>query len=263
MLPNRSITENSTYGDNHTPAPVKHTIGGSWQLWKNIAQQDTDFGRPEKFCENIPEANWVISGSITFSDNRVVPYIEKICKKDPLSGSIVTSGPVTIQDSNWWYGFSISRQPHFKIQKSNELIVWVYGLYSDKSGNFVHKKITECTGIELCEELLYHLGVPETEISEIAASANTIPCRMPYITTYFMPRALGDRPLVVPKNSVNLAFIGNYAETEKDTVFTTEYSRAYRHGSSLYPTKRGQRCTGSICFVFRHPGIVKIHLLPE
>ena len=224
FITNGSITENSTYGDNHTPAPVKHTIGGSWQLWKNIAQQDTDFGRPEKFCENIPEANWVISGSITFSDNRVVPYIEKICKKDPLSGSIVTSGPVTIQDSNWWYGFSISRQPHFKIQKSNELIVWVYGLYSDKSGNFVHKKITECTGIELCEELLYHLGVPETEISEIAARANTIPCRMPYITTYFMPRALGDRPLVVPKNSVNPAFIGNYAETEKDTVFTTEYS---------------------------------------
>ena len=224
FITNGSITENSTYGDNHTPAPVKHTIGGSWQLWKNIAQQDTDFGRPEKFCENIPEANWVISGSITFSDNRVVPYIEKICKKDPLSGSIVTSGPVTIQDSNWWYGFSISRQPHFKIQKSNELIVWVYGLYSDKTGNFVHKKITECTGIELCEELLYHLGVPEKEISEIAARANTIPCRMPYITTYFMPRALGDRPLVVPKNSVNLAFIGNYAETEKDTVFTTEYS---------------------------------------
>ena len=224
FITNGSITENSTYGDNHTPAPVKHTIGGSWQLWKNIAQQDTDFGRPEKFCENIPEANWVISGSITFSDNRVVPYIEKICKKDPHSGSIVTSGPVTIQDSNWWYGFSISRQPHFKIQKSNELIVWVFGLYSDKTGNFVHKKITECTGIELCEELLYHLGVPEKEISEIAARANTIPCRMPYITTYFMPRALGDRPLVVPKNSVNLAFIGNYAETEKDTVFTTEYS---------------------------------------
>ena len=39
-----------------------------------------------------------------------------------------------------------------------------------------------------------------------------------------MPRALGDRPLVVPRGSVNLAFIGNYAETERDTVFTTEYS---------------------------------------
>ena len=47
---------------------------------------------------------------------------------------------------------------------------------------------------------------------------------MPYITTYFMPRGLNDRPLVVPKDSQNLAFIGNYAETPRDTVFTTEYS---------------------------------------
>jgi oleate hydratase len=58
----------------------------------------------------------------------------------------------------------------------------------------------------------------------MAKAANTVPCRMPYITTYFMPRALGDRPNVVPEGSVNLAFIGNYAETPKDTVFTTEYS---------------------------------------
>lgn len=47
---------------------------------------------------------------------------------------------------------------------------------------------------------------------------------MPYITSYFMTRAIGDRPLVVPHQSQNLAFIGNFAETERDTVFTTEYS---------------------------------------
>lgn len=224
FVTNGSITESSTYGDNHTPAPVAEGIGGSWQLWKNLAAQDAAFGKPEKFCENIPEGNWVISGSITFSDDKIVPYIENICKKNPHSGSIVTSGPVTIQDSGWWYGFSISRQPHFKIQKPNEIVVWVYGLYSDKPGNFVPKKITECTGIELCEEFLYHIGVPQTEIADMAKAANTVPCRMPYITTYFMPRALGDRPNVVPEGSVNLAFIGNYAETPKDTVFTTEYS---------------------------------------
>ncbi len=224
FVTNGSITESSTYGDNHTPAPVAEGIGGSWQLWKNLAAQDAAFGKPEKFCENIPEGNWVISGSITFSDDKIVPYIENICKKNPHSGSIVTSGPVTIQDSGWWYGFSISRQPHFKIQKPNEIVVWVYGLYSDKPGNFVPKKITECTGIELCEEFLYHIGVLQTEIADMAKAANTVPCRMPYITTYFMPRALGDRPNVVPEGSVNLAFIGNYAETPKDTVFTTEYS---------------------------------------
>ena len=39
-----------------------------------------------------------------------------------------------------------------------------------------------------------------------------------------MPRAKGDRPLVIPDGYKNLAFMGNYAETERDTVFTTEYS---------------------------------------
>ena len=225
FVTNGSITESSTYGDNTHPAPVTDEIGGSWQLWKNLSAQDAAFGKPEKFCENIPEANWVISGTITLIDDKVTPYIEKISKKDPHSGSIVTSGPVSIKDSNWLLGYSISRQPHFHQQKKNELVVWVYGLFSDKPGNYVNKKITECTGIELCEEWLYHIGVPEQEIAEIAThSANTIPCRMPYITSYFMPRALGDRPLVVPEGSQNLAFIGNYAETVRDTVFTTEYS---------------------------------------
>jgi len=225
FVTNGSITESSTYGDDTHPAPVENNAGGSWKLWKNLAAQDPAFGKPEKFCENIPEANWVISATITFTDDKATPYIEKISKKDVHSGSIVSSGPVSIKDSNWLYGYSISRQPHFHVQKKNELIVWVYGLFSDKPGNYVKKKITECTGIELCEEFLYHIGVPEEEIAEIAThSANTIPCRMPYITSYFMPRALGDRPLVVPEGSKNLAFIGNFAETERDTVFTTEYS---------------------------------------
>tara|TARA_R110002050_G_scaffold250623_8_gene388666 strand:+ start:1437 stop:3209 length:1773 start_codon:yes stop_codon:yes gene_type:complete len=225
FVTNGSITESSTYGDNNTSAPVNNDIGGSWKLWKRLAQQDVSFGKPEKFCENIPNANWVISGTITLTDDKVIPYIEKIIKKNLKSGTMVTSGPVTIKDSHWLYGFSISRQPHFKDQKENEVIVWVYGLFSDKLGNYVKKKITDCSGIELCEEWLYHIGIPESEIPSIAQnSAITIPCRMTYITSYFMPRALGDRPLVVPNGSVNLAFIGNFAETEKDTVFTTEYS---------------------------------------
>ncbi|MCH4010068.1 oleate hydratase [Companilactobacillus sp.] len=224
FVTNGSITESTTYGDNNTPAPVEHPLGNSWELWENLAKQDAAFGQPDKFCKNIPDANWTISGTITFKDDRVVPYIQAISKKDPHSGSIVTSGPVSIKDSNWLYGYSISRQPHFKAQKPNELIVWVYGLFSDQPGNYIKKKITECTGIELCEEFLYHIGVPEDQIKDIAESANTIPAHMPYITSYFMPRQVGDRPLVVPEGSKNLAFIGNFAETERDTVFTTEYS---------------------------------------
>jgi oleate hydratase len=39
-----------------------------------------------------------------------------------------------------------------------------------------------------------------------------------------MPREAGDRPDVVPEGSVNFAFLGKFAETPRDTVFTTEYS---------------------------------------
>lgn len=74
-------------------------------------------------------------------------------------------------------------------------------------------------------EWLYHLGVPENQIEDLAEhSANTVPVMMPYITAFFMPRAAGDRPAVVPEGAVNFAFIGQFAETKRDTIFTTEYS---------------------------------------
>ena len=74
-------------------------------------------------------------------------------------------------------------------------------------------------------EWLYHIGVPEDQIEDMATnSANTVPCMMPYITAFFMPRAAGDRPDVVSEGAVNFAFIGQFAETPRDTIFTTEYS---------------------------------------
>lgn len=224
FITNGSITESTTYGDNDHPAAKEHAVGAAWTLWENLAKQDSAFGHPKKFYQNIPPANWVISATTTFTDDRIVPYIERITKKDPHSGQLVTSGPVSIRDSNWLMGLTVSRQPHFAQQKPNELVVWTYGLFSDLPGNYVQKKIADCSGIEICEEFLYHIGVPVDQIEEIAQSANTIPAHMPYITSYFMPRQAGDRPLVVPAGSTNLAFIGNFAETKRDTVFTTEYS---------------------------------------
>ncbi len=226
FVTNGSITESTTFGDNDHPAPIVTDAGGAWALWKQLAAQDPAFGHPEKFCENIPAANWVVSATITLTDDRIAPYITKLTGRDPRSGHIITGGPCNFRDSSWLYGFTMSRQPHFAAQDpSKELVLWVYGLFSDRPGDYVPKTITECTGIELCEELLFHLGVPVDQIHELArTSARTIPCHMPYITSYFMPRALGDRPMVVPDGSTNLAFIGNFAETPVDTVFTTEYS---------------------------------------
>jgi oleate hydratase len=84
----------------------------------------------------------------------------------------------------------------------------------------------DCTGEEITQEWLYHLGVPVADIPALAASAaKCVPVMMPYVTAFFMPRQAGDRPDVVPAGSVNFAFIGQFAESAtRDCIFTTEYS---------------------------------------
>ncbi|MFD1174893.1 oleate hydratase [Paenibacillus puldeungensis] len=226
FVTNGSCTENSSLGDDDH-APVMNTQpgeGGCWQLWKNIAKQDPSFGRPEKFCSNIHATNWE-SATVTTLDDRIPKYIEKMCKRDPFSGKVVTGGIITVKDSSWLMSYTLNRQPHFKEQPKNQLVVWVYGLYTDVPGDYVKKPMKECTGTEIVQEWLYHMGVPVAEIPEMAKTgAHCIPCMMPYITAFFMPRTEGDRPQVVPDGCVNFAFIGQFSNTVRDTVFTTEYS---------------------------------------
>ena len=224
FVTNGSCTENATIGDDLHAPEVNNTVGGCWELWKNIAKQDTAFGRPEKFCSNTKATNWE-SATITTLDDKIPPYIEKICKRNPYSGNVVTGGIITVKDSKWLMSYTLNRQPHFKEQPKDQLVVWVYGLFSDVPGDYIKKPMKECTGIEITEEWLYHMGVPEAQIHDLATnSARSIPCMMPYITAFFMPRTKGDRPKVVPEGSVNFAFLGQFTETVRDTVFTTEYS---------------------------------------
>ena len=226
FITNGGCVENSTLGSQNTKAEFNKEIkpGGGWDMWRKMAEQDAAFGNPDKFCSNPEKSNWM-SATVTTLDQRIPPYVEKICKRNPFSGGVVTGGIVTVKDSNWLLSWTFNRQPQFRSQPKDQLVGWIYGLFSDKPGNYIKKPMRECTGKEICMEWLYHLGVPENEIEDMAEnSANTIPCMMPYITAFFMPRALGDRPLVVPEGSVNFAFIGQFAETKRDTIFTTEYS---------------------------------------
>ncbi len=127
---------------------------------------------------------------MTTLDDRIPPYIQKICKRDPFSGKVVTGGIITVKDSSWLMSYTLNRQPHFKaISRRISFVVWVYGLFGDVPGNYVKKPMRECTGTEITEEWLYHLGVPEDQIHDMAVhSARCIPCMMPYITAFFMPR---------------------------------------------------------------------------
>lgn len=226
FITNGGCVENSTFGDQNYPAVFNTEIkeGGGWDMWRKIAAQDPSFGHPDKFCGDPNQTNWM-SATVTTLDNRIPPYVQKICRRNPFSGKVVTGGIVTVKDSNWLLSWTFNRQPQFRDQPKDQLVGWIYGLFSDKPGNFIEKPMRECTGKEICMEWLYHLGVPEAQIDNMAeCSASTVPCMMPYITAFFMPRQAGDRPAVVPKGSVNFAFLGQFAETVRDTIFTTEYS---------------------------------------
>lgn len=218
--------ENSAMGSQNTPAPYNTELrpGGGWDMWRRIAAQDPAFGNPDKFCFDPEKTNWM-SATVETLDQRIIPYIKKICQRDPFSGGVVTGGIVTVKDSGWLMSWTINRQPQFRDQPRGHCLVWVYSLFTDKPGNYIKKPMRECTGKEICMEWLYHLGVPEEEIEDLAEhSANTVPVMMPYIDAFFMPRTDTDRPRIVPEGAVNFAFIGQFAETARDTIFTTEYS---------------------------------------
>jgi len=219
-----SLTENSTDGDQHTPAGLDEGPAPAWDLWKNIARSDPSFGRPEVFCGNIAESKWE-SATVTTLDARIPAYIEKIAKRDPFSGKVVTGGIVTARDSSWLLSWTVNRQPHFKQQSPDQIVVWVYSLLVDTPGDYVKKSMQDCTGEEITQEWLFHLGVPVADIPDLAANAaRAVPVMMPYVTSFFLPRKAGDRPEVVPAGAVNFAFLGQFAETTRDTIFTTEYS---------------------------------------
>jgi oleate hydratase len=134
---------------------------------------------------------------------------------------------VTFKDSNWLMSIVLAHQPHFIDQPADVQVFWGYALFpvgeasqnENRVGNFVPKPMAECNGAEILQELCGHLRFD----LDTMTSANCIPCRMPYITSMFMPRLRTDRPLPIPHNSRNLAFISQFVEIPDDVVFTVEY----------------------------------------
>ncbi|MCI2111464.1 MAG: oleate hydratase [Bacilli bacterium] len=229
IITNGCCTDVSRYGDQkHAPdlSRISPNVGDSWNLWNKIAAQDPSFGNPAAFASDPEATNWM-SATIETKDPAVIRLIEAICHRNPLEGKVTTGGIVTVKDSrdNWFLSWTVNRQPQFKAQDKSTVLIWVYSLSTNKPGNFVKKPMRECSGEEICQEWLYHIGMPVGEIAKCASKkCNTTTCYMPYINAFFQPRKNTDRPRVVPEGAVNFAFVGQFAETPRDTIFTTEYS---------------------------------------
>lgn len=231
FITNGCCTDTSSYGDQtHAPdlSGIVNGQGESWDLWKNIAKQANhdEYGHPDVFCSDTEATNWM-SATVETSNEDIIQYIINICKRDPRAGKVTTGGIVTVKDSvnNWFLSWTINRQPQFRSQNKDTVLVWLYALHTDTEGNYIKKAMRDCTGEEICQEWLYHIGMDENKIKDHSENAcNTTTCFMPYINAFFQPRKNVDRPKVVPEGAVNFAFIGQFAETPRDTIFTTEYS---------------------------------------
>ena len=213
-----SMTEGSSLGSMDT-APVLDgkAVGGAWALWEAIASGRPEFGNPGVFSDHVDQSKWV-SFTVTLNDPALLRIAGDLTGNVPGEG-----GLITFPQSSWLASIVIPHQPHFIGQPDGISVLWGYGLFVDKPGDFVKKPMSACTGREILTEMLGHLGIRE-ELSDILEHAICIPCMMPFITSQFLPRERGDRPDVIPEGTRNLAFIGQFCEQPNDVVFTVEYS---------------------------------------
>jgi len=215
FLQNGSMTDASSLGSmTRAPSKLTKVDSGGWKLWEKLAEGRPEFGNPAAFNDCIAQSFWE-SFTVTLTNPAFFDAMETF------SGNQAgTGGLVTFKDSNWLMSVVLANQPHFAKQPANLQVFWGYALFPDRIGNFVSKPLSECNGAEILQELCGHLRFDRDTV----AGAICIPCRMPYITSMFMPRTRSDRPLPVPVNSKNLAFISQFVEIADDVVFTVEYS---------------------------------------
>jgi oleate hydratase len=215
FLQNGSMTDASSLGSMaRPPRKLTKADSGGWTLWQKLAEGRPQFGNPAAFNSCIAQSSWE-SFTVTLKNPAFFDKMYQFSGNEPGTG-----GLVTFKDSNWLMSIVLAHQPYFLHQPADVQVFWGYALFPDRVGNFLPKAMAECNGAEILQELCGHLRFD----LETIETANCIPCRMPYITSMFMPRRRSDRPLPVPCGSRNLAFVSQFVEIPDDVVFTVEYS---------------------------------------
>ena len=213
-----SMIANSSNGSmNKAPSFDPNKKDVAWTLWEKISKNNPEFGNPKTFNSSIDKTKW-IAYTITFKDDKFFKMMKKY-----IDEKVTSHGWVTIIDSNWFMSLIMFFKPYFEDQAKETKLCRGYSLNSDKKGNYVKKKMSDCNWEEILTELVYHLWF-EKHLDKILKSAVCIPSMTPYVTSHFLPRKQWDRPQVVPNNSRNLAFLWQFCEIPKDIVFTVEYS---------------------------------------
>lgn len=218
LVTNGSMTDASRLGSHTSAPPPVPQRSDAWLLWHRLARGREEFGNPGAFDKRVKESQWE-SFTVTTKDPAFLDALAEFSGRPVGRG-----GLMTFTESNWLLTIVANRQPVYRDQPEDVGVWWGYGLFPDRAGNHTPKPMRMCAGREILEEVLHHLPFDERTAARIRETSTVVPCLMPYITSQFLARRRGDRPEVVPKGSVNLAFIGQFTEVPDDVVFTVEYS---------------------------------------
>lgn len=213
-----SMTDAAVTGDRDDPPPDTDGPATSFDLWRRLAARNHGFGNPEVFCGTPEHTSWT-SFTVTLASPAFFTFME-----DFSGNRTGTGGLVTFAGSGWTLSIVMLHQPHFAGQPATRPTFWGYGLRSDQPGDLCPRPLNAATGDDILRELAHQLRLAPDQAAEFFAGAQVLTCRMPYITSQFMPRRPGDRPQVVPQGAANFAVIGQFCDLPRDCVFTVEYS---------------------------------------
>ena len=148
-----SLTAGTSLGSMTTAPKIngKH-IGGAWELWEEIAEGHPEFGNPKVFDDRVEESMWE-SFTVTLKDPTMVNKIVEYSGNQPGTGALMT-----FKESGWFMSIVLHHQPHFLNQPDNIQTFWGYSLFPYAKGDFIKKRMVDCTGEEILTELLYHLN---------------------------------------------------------------------------------------------------------
>jgi oleate hydratase len=202
-----------------TEVPRPQPSGRSWALWERLAQGRTDFGNPDVFfgATRIPDSLWV-TFTVTDTGTEFVNQMAALTASKAGRG-----GLVTLKDSGWVLSLSVFHQPEIIDQPPGTSVWWGYGLYPDHNGDFVKKRLVQCTGAEILEETLRQLRF-DAQLDAIMASSICVPCYLPYVNNVWLPWRRGDMPPPVLQGATNLGLTGQYVDMPREIAFTIECS---------------------------------------
>lgn len=209
----------SLSGTSGAPPPgilteAKTLLNCDWSIWFQLAGKSPKFGNPSAFCTHISE-------SLLETFTAILPPSEfKVICAHITHALPQDRHLMSVADSNWSLKIILPQQQIFDDQQDNVCVLLGYALTPKEYGNFVKKPMCVCSGDEILAELLWHFNIP---FQNILVNATAAPRLMPFGLSPLLRRSYGDRPNVIPRDTTNIALVGQYVETEDETALGLEY----------------------------------------